>query len=102
MSGNVSALSEARPHKKSGKTQGVGRAFDKAVRRKPLGRRTRAYAYSMGLKVRCRGAVERGGEAQKTIGRCGIWQKRETVAITECGEADRRDWLGDKAHGGGA
>ncbi len=32
----VSALSEARPHKKRDRNRGLGRAFDKAVRRKPL------------------------------------------------------------------
>jgi len=33
---DASALSEARPHKKRDKNRGLGRAFDKAVRRKPL------------------------------------------------------------------
>ncbi len=62
---DVSALSEARPHKKRGERDGeLGRAFDKAVRRKPLAGAADAGCYGNSIDF-----------CLKSLARRGFWPK---------------------------
>jgi len=78
------------------------RAFDTAVRTKPLARRTRALCtFNVGER-RCRGAAEGGAGAQKVRGRVGKLAEQPKVARERWERAIRRDWFGGKAQGCGA
>jgi hypothetical protein len=58
---DVSALSEARPHKKRGERDGaLGRAFDKAVRRKPLAGAADAGCYGNSIDFCLKSLARRG------------------------------------------